>query len=96
MAKWSQLPKELLELIAQRLKTTFDILRFRSVCSSWRSSVPPKPRCLPYRFPSPPDDVIPDMAGDIFISKRTIFHLGFPENPEKIPQHHRLPIPTAG
>ncbi|XP_022762990.1 F-box protein SKIP23-like [Durio zibethinus] len=51
MADWSGLQPELLALIAKRLETRFDVLRFRSVCSSWRSSFPPKlyplPKCLP-------------------------------------------------
>ncbi|XVF45604.1 hypothetical protein PTKIN_Ptkin02bG0219700 [Pterospermum kingtungense] len=51
MADWSQLPPELLPLIAKRLETRFDVLRFRSVCSSWRSSFPPilypSPQYLP-------------------------------------------------
>ncbi|MBA0706479.1 hypothetical protein Golax_018585 [Gossypium laxum] len=42
MADWSQLPQELLVLIAERLEARFDVVRFRSVCCSWRSSVPPK------------------------------------------------------
>ncbi|KAL4303849.1 hypothetical protein GQ457_10G023780 [Hibiscus cannabinus] len=42
MADWSQLPPELLLLIGKRLEVRFDVLRFRSVCSSWRSSVSPK------------------------------------------------------
>ncbi|MBA0551072.1 hypothetical protein Golob_021973, partial [Gossypium lobatum] len=40
MADWPQLPPELVVLIAKCLEARFDILRFRSVCSSWRSSVP--------------------------------------------------------
>ncbi|XVE93931.1 hypothetical protein REPUB_Repub01dG0236600 [Reevesia pubescens] len=51
MADWSQLPPELLALIAKSLETRFDVLRFRSVCCSWRFSFPPKlyplPKCLP-------------------------------------------------
>ncbi|XVF45603.1 hypothetical protein PTKIN_Ptkin02bG0219600 [Pterospermum kingtungense] len=51
MADWSQLPQELVTLIAKHLETRFDVLRFRSVCSSWRSFFPPKvyplPKCLP-------------------------------------------------
>ncbi|MBA0820459.1 hypothetical protein Gohar_019708 [Gossypium harknessii] len=48
MADWSQLPQELLVLIAERLEARFDVVRFRSVCCSWRSSVPPK------LYPFPP------------------------------------------
>ncbi|XP_058752472.1 uncharacterized protein LOC131625648 [Vicia villosa] len=40
MADWSQLPKDLLQLISQKLNSDFYILRFRSVCSTWRLSIP--------------------------------------------------------
>ncbi|WCJ32753.1 hypothetical protein M5689_014156 [Euphorbia peplus] len=36
---WSDLPKELLETVGNFIRSPVDILRFRSVCSSWRSSV---------------------------------------------------------
>ncbi|BFG39374.1 hypothetical protein CerSpe_256480 [Prunus speciosa] len=44
---WNNLPTELLEAIGKHLKTKTDISRFRAICRSWRSSVPPfdqKPR----------------------------------------------------
>jgi hypothetical protein len=54
--EWSGLPKELLEMIGKSLDTRVDVLRFRSVCSSWRSSIPHShahsPR-FPLKFPSP-------------------------------------------
>ncbi|KAG2277938.1 hypothetical protein Bca52824_060493 [Brassica carinata] len=40
MADWSLLPKDLLELISGRSQTCFEIVHFRSVCSSWRSAIP--------------------------------------------------------
>ncbi|XP_062165311.1 putative F-box protein At1g65770 isoform X1 [Alnus glutinosa] len=53
---WSDLPTELLPAIVKSLDTRIDVLRFRSVCSSWRSSVPPfhanSPR-FPLKFPNP-------------------------------------------
>ncbi|OMO91935.1 hypothetical protein COLO4_18004 [Corchorus olitorius] len=52
MADWSQLPPELLTLITKRLETRLAVLRFRSVCSSWRSSIPPKLYPLPKFLPS--------------------------------------------
>ncbi|KAK9286207.1 hypothetical protein L1049_014591 [Liquidambar formosana] len=85
MAEWSQLPKELLDVIAQRLQTPFDILRFRSVCSTWRSAVRPKPRRLPNRFPILPNDGISNTTWGFFLSKRTIFRLGFLENSRENP-----------
>ncbi|AEC06484.1 F-box family protein [Arabidopsis thaliana] len=48
MADWPLLPNDLLELIMGHLETSFEIFLFRSVCSSWRSVVPPldHSRCL--------------------------------------------------
>ncbi|XVF76372.1 hypothetical protein PTKIN_Ptkin13bG0261200 [Pterospermum kingtungense] len=73
MADWSQLPPELLALIAKRLDTRFDVLRFRSVCFSWRSSFPPKLYPLPTKLPLQtifPFKYCPEV-GDIMID--TIF-----------------------
>ncbi|KAM4129012.1 hypothetical protein ACJW30_02G212400 [Castanea mollissima] len=54
--EWSELPKELLPTIGKKLDTRIDIVRFRSVCSTWRSSIPlfrsNSPR-FPLIFPSP-------------------------------------------
>ncbi|XP_019092306.1 PREDICTED: F-box protein At2g16300-like [Camelina sativa] len=48
MADWSVLPRDILILIVGRLETSFEIVLFQSVCSSWRSAVPsPRDsRCL--------------------------------------------------
>ncbi|XP_048128329.1 F-box protein SKIP23-like [Rhodamnia argentea] len=81
MAEWSQMPEDLLEFIARRLDTQFDVLRFRSVCSSWRSSVAPSPS--PSRrgqFPILPSDGISDAAREFRLSRRTIFLLGVPRS----------------
>ncbi|XP_004509411.1 putative F-box protein At1g65770 [Cicer arietinum] len=43
-ADWSQLPIELWPIIGKYLDSHIDIIRFRSVCKSHRSSIPP---CLP-------------------------------------------------
>ncbi|PRQ47289.1 putative F-box domain-containing protein [Rosa chinensis] len=45
--KWSDLPKELWPIIGKFLHSRIDVLRFRSVCSLWRSSRPPFQRPLP-------------------------------------------------
>jgi len=37
-ADWSELPKDLLNLISERIDSELDLTRFRSVCSNWRSS----------------------------------------------------------
>ncbi|XP_059460802.1 putative F-box protein At1g65770 [Corylus avellana] len=54
--KWSDLPTELLTMIGRSLDTRIDVLRFRSICSSWRSSIPPfsaNPPRFPLQFPDP-------------------------------------------
>ncbi|XP_059654240.1 putative F-box protein At4g17565 [Cornus florida] len=38
LVPWSDLPQELLELIMAHVTTTFDLLRCRGVCHSWRSA----------------------------------------------------------
>ncbi|OMO80003.1 hypothetical protein CCACVL1_13221 [Corchorus capsularis] len=79
MADWTQLPKELLDLISKRLDTSFDVTRFRSICSTWRSSVTsPKRHRLAPRFPVLPDGVS-DTSFGFSLSKRSIFLLGLPE-----------------
>ncbi|MCH92379.1 F-box protein, partial [Trifolium medium] len=48
---WSELPKELLNLISQRFDIELDLLRFRSVCSTWRSSsIPNHYHILPFKY----------------------------------------------
>ncbi|KAJ7968548.1 F-box protein SKIP23 [Quillaja saponaria] len=79
MADWSQLPKELLDVIAKRLESPFYVLRFRSVCSSWRSSVTIKLRRLSGRFPFLPNDGISETSWGFYLSKRSIFLIGAPE-----------------
>jgi len=37
-ADWSELPNDLLNLISQRIDNEIDLIRFRSICSHWRSS----------------------------------------------------------
>ncbi|KAL1208813.1 F-box protein [Cardamine amara subsp. amara] len=39
MVDWSKLPVDLLRLIVLRLFSLVELIRFRSICSSWRSSV---------------------------------------------------------
>jgi hypothetical protein len=50
-ADWSQLPKDLLNLISQRLNNELDLIRFRSVCSIWHTSIPNHHNILPFKFP---------------------------------------------
>ncbi|XP_059640546.1 putative F-box protein At5g60060 [Cornus florida] len=55
--RWSHLPNDLSTMIAKRLHNRLDNLRLRSVCSSWRSAIPPFkqnpfPLHVPFYFPS--------------------------------------------
>ncbi|XP_054785710.1 F-box protein SKIP23 isoform X2 [Prosopis cineraria] len=74
MADWSQLPEELIQLIAERLRFTFYLLRFRSVCSSWRFSVSILPHPLPSNFPVFSNVGTSDY-GAFCLSKRDLFLL---------------------
>ncbi|CAJ2639137.1 F-box protein [Trifolium pratense] len=67
MVDWSNLPGELVILISEKLDSEFYILRFRSVCTTWRGLVP-KPHNLPYNFPKNTVISIPSC-----ISKRSFF-----------------------
>ncbi|GAU12648.1 hypothetical protein TSUD_121400 [Trifolium subterraneum] len=80
-ADWSQLPEDLLRLISEKLNSEFYQLRFRSVCSSWRSSIPKihylHLNNLPSKFP------IPSNYNDNIsfpFSKRTLFLITPPPN----------------
>lgn len=58
MVNWAELPKDLCASIGKHLDNGIDVLRFRSVCKSWRSSTPPfqndtVPLPLPLEFPGP-------------------------------------------
>lgn len=81
LVQWSDLPKELLPIIGKSLETSVDVLRFRSVCNSWRSSLPPfseiSPR-LPLTFPWVRSGVL-----QAFVSQSTIYRLEPPpdDNP---------------
>ncbi|KAF5745790.1 F-box protein SKIP23-like [Tripterygium wilfordii] len=75
MAEWSQLPPELLDQIAKSLQAPFDHLRFRSVCSAWRSSVTPKPRRFLPGYLILPNDGISDTTFGFHLSKRSILIL---------------------
>ncbi|XP_058762299.1 F-box protein SKIP23-like [Vicia villosa] len=51
MADWTMLPKELLQLISEKLNSQFYLIRFRSVCSSWRFSIPKPHNLFPFNLP---------------------------------------------
>ncbi|KAJ4758952.1 F-box family protein [Rhynchospora pubera] len=48
---WNLLPPELLEIIAKKVTSLADYIRFRAVCHPWRSTSPPRPLHLPIQIP---------------------------------------------
>ncbi|XP_026393994.1 F-box protein SKIP23-like isoform X1 [Papaver somniferum] len=83
MAEWSQLLRELLYNIAKKLNSDIDVLRMRSVCSSWRSSVSyPLFYCFPNCIPIHPKVTGTSMSnlGLFYLSRRLILRLGPPES----------------
>ncbi|KAL6226949.1 hypothetical protein ACLB2K_000908 [Fragaria x ananassa] len=71
---WCTLPKELWQMIGKYLETRIDVLSFRSVCSLWRSALPPlhPPHSPPLPLPFPdPDNDEPSAA----VSQTTVYRL---------------------
>ncbi|KAI3426621.1 DUF295 domain-containing protein [Psidium guajava] len=68
---WSDLQPELLSMISTRLHTRMDVLRFRSVCSSFRSSIPLPAPLVPLRIPCSP-------GPDLFLRESTVYNLEMP------------------
>ncbi|KAJ1695833.1 hypothetical protein LUZ63_012531 [Rhynchospora breviuscula] len=48
---WANLPPEIVELISKKVKYIVDYIRFRAVCSTWRSVPCPKQHRLPPQLP---------------------------------------------
>nr|GLL49774.1 F-box protein SKIP23-like [Ipomoea trifida] len=80
MAEWSHLPKEIIELIAKRITSEIDFLRFRSVCSAWRSSVPAIPyNTYPSHLPAIPNDGVTPTNWGFEVSIRSIYLIASPK-----------------
>ncbi|CAN0845662.1 F-box protein SKIP23 [Linum grandiflorum] len=105
MADWSQIPRDLLETITKRMDTSTDLLRFRSVCSTWRSSVVPRARRLSSAFQILPNDGIANTSFGFYLSKRIVYLIGLPNSPhlgnwlvkieEDVPERKRLVNPLS-
>ncbi|XP_074330511.1 F-box protein SKIP23 [Apium graveolens] len=78
MAEWCNLPRELLDLISKHLDSSIDLLRFRSVCTSWRSSLHPHNPSPPSRFPILPNNGISETTWGFYLFKRSIFFIQLP------------------
>jgi hypothetical protein len=90
---WSKLPTELLNLISQRIYDEVNLIRCRSVCSTWRSSSIPKHyQILPFKYPllklqvlTDPNDIdtINNTASFWYLSKQNIFLIKPPQQEEQ-------------
>ncbi|PIA32862.1 hypothetical protein AQUCO_04300059v1 [Aquilegia coerulea] len=88
MSEWSQLPKDLLDRISSTLSSSsssswIDLIRFRSVCSSWRSSLTSyPPYCFPNKISINPSNPTNGLlySGNFTLSKRIILHLNLPNH----------------
>lgn len=78
MCRWADLPKELLEMISKRLDFRVDVLRFRSVCTSWRCSVSPPSfdQEIPPVFLKLPDPI----RADAVLMQTAICRMEYPRN----------------
>ncbi|XP_058762301.1 F-box protein SKIP23-like [Vicia villosa] len=87
MADWTMLPKELLQLISEKLNSEFYRIRFRSVCSTWRFSIPKPYNPFPFYLPQFPDSSsssIYSRDSDIHkLDKHNIFILKPPTTPNQ-------------
>ncbi|KAK2392705.1 hypothetical protein QL285_066036 [Trifolium repens] len=50
---WSELPKDLIKWISERIENEIDLIRFRSICLNWRSFFIPShhTNIFPFKFP---------------------------------------------
>uniref|UniRef100_A0A5B7C0Z0 Putative F-box protein SKIP23-like n=1 Tax=Davidia involucrata TaxID=16924 RepID=A0A5B7C0Z0_DAVIN len=81
---WSELPKDILSMIAKRLQTRVDVLRFRSVCTSWRSSSTLR------RIPPPPLTLSPGLGS--FTATETTTYLLEPLDDEGPKRRHLIKV----
>ncbi|XP_015889789.4 putative F-box protein At1g65770 [Ziziphus jujuba] len=92
IVNWAELPKEMCASIGKHLDNGIDVLRFRSVCKSWRSSIPPVqntvPLPLPLEFPGP------RAFTTVRLSQPKIYHLQPPLQDYQTPTSN--PSPSQG
>jgi hypothetical protein len=48
---WCLLPPDLVHMITEKVTSITDFMRFRAVCTAWRSASSPRPRHLPLQLP---------------------------------------------
>ncbi|OVA10867.1 Protein of unknown function DUF295 [Macleaya cordata] len=79
---WSQLQSELIEIIARKLTTYADYIRFRAFCVKWRSTLPPIPHHIPSQFPwlmLPYNSNSLNRRGFFSLSENKVYWLNLPE-----------------
>ncbi|KAF3956121.1 hypothetical protein CMV_018729 [Castanea mollissima] len=83
---WSALPMEILLLIGKTLQDRIDVIRFRSICAPWRSSIPPLREVSP-SLPLPLPYPVRSARNQAFVSQSTIYRLELPDDDDnpKIP-----------
>ena len=84
--EWSALPMELLLLIGKTLQDRIDVIRFRSICVPWRSSIPILRELSP-SLPLPLPYPVRSARNEAFVSQSTIYRLELPDDDDnpKIP-----------
>ncbi|GAB2291901.1 hypothetical protein Dimus_026150 [Dionaea muscipula] len=88
MADWSRLDNQLLQKIANHLDSSIYVIRFRSVCSAWRTAVSNPLRLRSPHLISPTASKFAQLAR-LSLSKRTIFLLS--PSPGSIPNRDPKP-----
>ncbi|KAG7585920.1 hypothetical protein ISN45_Aa02g012690 [Arabidopsis thaliana x Arabidopsis arenosa] len=90
MVDWSNLPEDLLNLIAGRLFSVIELKRFRSICRSWRSSVPGAGNNNPFRSrplihlnPYPKKPLINRRQRGEFLSRSAFFRVTLSSSPSQ-------------
>ncbi|KAL0303868.1 UNVERIFIED_CONTAM: putative F-box protein [Sesamum radiatum] len=82
---WSDLPQELVEKIVDCLDTETDVLRFRAICSSWRSLTRPFKRspCTPLKLPLISKTSNPFFKDAYYsLIERNVYRIQLPESTE--------------
>ncbi|KAG7650684.1 putative F-box protein [Arabidopsis thaliana] len=90
MADWSTLPVDLLNMIAGRLFSNIELKRFRSICRSWRSSVPGAGKKNPFRTrplillnPNPNKPLTDHRRRGEFLSRSAFFRVTLSSSPSQ-------------
>ncbi|KAM6540503.1 hypothetical protein CsatB_004950 [Cannabis sativa] len=77
VSDWSLLPDEIWAIVGRYIHNSIDLLRFRSVCTSWRNLIPPSHNSTPllrFNFPFPP---YPSLV-ETFVSETTVYRINLP------------------